>query len=268
MTFEDGAPAHEDDTHLHVGRPRSASADAAILIAAVELLGEVGYRAMAMEAVASRAGVSKATVYRRYPDKEALVTGVLAHLGGLPPVAAPAPGPADTAASPGTGRPPAGNDPVAGAGPSGIPAGLFMGMPPAANLPAFASAPVWPVPGAEMPGGPSSARDMLASSLRMASRAVSNPSWLPILGAMLVEVHHEGGLADAVRTRIFEPSDAAIRAIVEAGVASGELSPEASPEAISDALFGSLVARSMLRKPITDSWIDAVVDSLLCGVSR
>jgi len=59
------------------GRPRSSRADRAILTAAVELLAEVGYPAMSIEAVAARARVSKPTIYRRYPSKEALVADAI-----------------------------------------------------------------------------------------------------------------------------------------------------------------------------------------------
>lgn len=59
------------------GRPRSADADVAILAAALELAGEVGVRALSMDEVASRAGVSKATIYRRWSSKEALVIDAL-----------------------------------------------------------------------------------------------------------------------------------------------------------------------------------------------
>ena len=55
------------------GRPRSAEADRAILRAAVDLLADEGYGGVTMEGVASRAGVGKATVYRRWPCKSALV---------------------------------------------------------------------------------------------------------------------------------------------------------------------------------------------------
>lgn len=59
------------------GRPRSAAADRAILQATLDLLGEVGYAAMSMEAIAARAGVGKATIYRRYASKEELVADAL-----------------------------------------------------------------------------------------------------------------------------------------------------------------------------------------------
>jgi len=59
------------------GRPRSAEVDQSILQAALELLAEVGYQAMSMEAIATRAGVGKATIYRRYASKEELVADAI-----------------------------------------------------------------------------------------------------------------------------------------------------------------------------------------------
>ena len=55
------------------GRPRSAIADQAIRDAAVDLFAERGFEGFSVEDVADRAGVSKATVYRRYPSKVDLV---------------------------------------------------------------------------------------------------------------------------------------------------------------------------------------------------
>lgn len=59
------------------GRPRSTDADAAILSATLELVGEVGIAGMAMDVLADRAGVSKATIYRRWTSKEQLVLAAL-----------------------------------------------------------------------------------------------------------------------------------------------------------------------------------------------
>jgi len=61
------------EAHRPPGRPRSAEADRAILRAAVDLLADEGYGGVTMEGVAARAGVGKATVYRRWPCKSALV---------------------------------------------------------------------------------------------------------------------------------------------------------------------------------------------------
>jgi AcrR family transcriptional regulator len=55
------------------GRPRDEAREQAILEAAIELLAEVGYEAMSIEAVAVRAKSSKATIYRRWPGKAELV---------------------------------------------------------------------------------------------------------------------------------------------------------------------------------------------------
>jgi AcrR family transcriptional regulator len=63
------APA---DDHGRRGRPRSETANRAILAAATELLAERGLGGMSMEEVAARAGVGKATIYRRWPSRGAL----------------------------------------------------------------------------------------------------------------------------------------------------------------------------------------------------
>jgi AcrR family transcriptional regulator len=62
------------------GRPRSAAADASIVRATLEVLLEDGYRGLTMEQVRSRAGVGKATLYRRYGSKQELVSEAIRHL--------------------------------------------------------------------------------------------------------------------------------------------------------------------------------------------
>lgn len=55
------------------GRPRNEQSTTAILVATIELVSEVGLAGLTMDAVASRAGVSKATIYRRWSSKESLL---------------------------------------------------------------------------------------------------------------------------------------------------------------------------------------------------
>ncbi len=59
------------------GRPRSQASHEAILQAASELLDNKPYNEISIEAIAARAGVSKATIYRWWPNKMALVIEVL-----------------------------------------------------------------------------------------------------------------------------------------------------------------------------------------------
>jgi AcrR family transcriptional regulator len=74
------------------GRPRNAGTDQAILTAACELLVAGGYGRLSMEAVAARSGITKPTLYRRWPSKAALVAD--AFTAGLSvPEASPAQGP-------------------------------------------------------------------------------------------------------------------------------------------------------------------------------
>lgn len=67
------------------GRPRSLEADHAIAQAALDLLREEGYASVTMAGVAERAGVSTATLYRRWASKEALVVGALATMARAKP---------------------------------------------------------------------------------------------------------------------------------------------------------------------------------------
>nr|WP_255644321.1 TetR/AcrR family transcriptional regulator [Actinoplanes polyasparticus] len=71
------------------GRPRNALADAAILHAVLDLLSEgQTVAAISIEAVAAKAGVGKATIYRRWANKEALIIDAVAAMKGpLPDLA-------------------------------------------------------------------------------------------------------------------------------------------------------------------------------------
>ena len=95
------------------GRPRSERADRAIIDAALSLFAERGVEGLCIEEVAARAGVGKATIYRRWPGKEDLLLDALAALKTPFPAAGRRVGPrrpghpaADHGAGP--GRPPPG----------------------------------------------------------------------------------------------------------------------------------------------------------------
>jgi AcrR family transcriptional regulator len=65
--------AEMTDVERRPGRPRSEHCDHAIQAAVLDLLVEEGFARMSIEGVAARAGVGKATIYRRWPSKEELV---------------------------------------------------------------------------------------------------------------------------------------------------------------------------------------------------
>jgi AcrR family transcriptional regulator len=67
-------PSYADQARTAVrGRPRDASRDEALRQAALEVMAEVGYRALTMDAVAAKARAGKATIYRRWESKLDLV---------------------------------------------------------------------------------------------------------------------------------------------------------------------------------------------------
>ncbi|HEX4834293.1 MAG TPA: TetR/AcrR family transcriptional regulator C-terminal ligand-binding domain-containing protein [Trebonia sp.] len=72
----DAAP----DAAKRPGRPRSERAEHAIIDAALDAFAEFGVEGVRCEDVATRAGVGKATLYRRYPGKEDLLIAALAAL--------------------------------------------------------------------------------------------------------------------------------------------------------------------------------------------
>ncbi|MEV1072946.1 TetR/AcrR family transcriptional regulator [Micromonospora parva] len=66
------------------GRPRSIRADEAIIEATLDLLAEGStIEALSIEAIAARAGVGKATIYRRWAGKDALLLDALRRLKGV-----------------------------------------------------------------------------------------------------------------------------------------------------------------------------------------
>lgn len=67
------------------GRPRSESVDRALSEAALEEFMANGFHEMSMESIAARAGVSKVSLYRRWPSKLAVAADVLRFLSETTP---------------------------------------------------------------------------------------------------------------------------------------------------------------------------------------
>lgn len=68
------------DSPIRKGRPRSVVADAAIIEATLDLIASDGISSLSVESIAARAGVGKATIYRRWSGKDELVGDALGRL--------------------------------------------------------------------------------------------------------------------------------------------------------------------------------------------
>jgi AcrR family transcriptional regulator len=77
-TDAEAGPAPE--TSRRPGRPRSEQAEQAIIEATLDVFAEKGFEGVCVELVAARAGVGKATIYRRWPNKEELLLAAFASL--------------------------------------------------------------------------------------------------------------------------------------------------------------------------------------------
>ena len=71
-------PENDNGAKRLPGRPRSEQARQAILRSTSRLLQHTGFAELSIEAIAAHAGVGKATVYRWWPDKGALVVDAFA----------------------------------------------------------------------------------------------------------------------------------------------------------------------------------------------
>jgi AcrR family transcriptional regulator len=80
----------QPDTSSHppgrsLGRPRDHATDDAILRATVELLATGGLEATSIRAVSERSGAARASIYLRWPNRDALISAALRHAIGREP---------------------------------------------------------------------------------------------------------------------------------------------------------------------------------------
>lgn len=71
------------------GRPRDLQIDDTVHRATLDLLAEGGFERLTMEAVAERAGVAKATLYRRFANRDALLCDALGRMNDDIPIPGP-----------------------------------------------------------------------------------------------------------------------------------------------------------------------------------
>jgi len=82
-TRVDDAATAADLERPRPGRRRDPLCDEAIFAATLSLFAAEGYAGVSIEGVAARAGVAKATIYRRYPNKAQLVVAAVHHGAGM-----------------------------------------------------------------------------------------------------------------------------------------------------------------------------------------
>src|SRR5271166_2930982 len=78
VSRQEQAHEHNNGAKRPPGRPRSEHARQAILRSTMHLLQKTGFPDLTIEAIAANAGVGKATVYRWWPNKGALVVDAFA----------------------------------------------------------------------------------------------------------------------------------------------------------------------------------------------
>ncbi len=86
MPSDAPSPGRSQPPAPSAGRSRNPRTHQAILDATVELIAELGYQELSIERVAARAGVGKATIYRWWDSKSALVIEAMGHGMPLPGV--------------------------------------------------------------------------------------------------------------------------------------------------------------------------------------
>jgi len=72
--------SHAPSPRRAVGRPKDERADPAIVAATLQLMAEGGVRDLRIDDVAARAGVGRATIYRRHRSKNALISAAVSTL--------------------------------------------------------------------------------------------------------------------------------------------------------------------------------------------
>ena len=105
-------------------------------------------------------------------------------------------------------------------------------------------------------------RNDLVAQLRSLRQTLTRPNGMAVIGSMLAEEHSSPALLAGFRAEVVGPRRApARRVLARLGRDEEEV------ETMVDLLFGACYARYVAGEPMTDAWVDAVVDLLLGGVS-
>ncbi len=109
---------------------------------------------------------------------------------------------------------------------------------------------------------PYDTRDALRSLLGAAGAALSDPGALTIIGSLLAQGPREPELYGVLRRVIFEPRREVVTVVLTSGIERGDVRTDVDTEVVVDLLFGALLARATDQQPITDGWIDRVLEGV------
>ena len=184
------------------GRTRSAEVDRRILRAAMRVMAREGYAGMSIEEVAAEAGVSRPTIYLRYPGKAELATAALAayrHRG--------------------------------------------------------------------QPEETRNTREDLIARLRHFRNGIERPFGMAMVGSVLAEEQSTPELLSLFRERLVEPRRKELRVVLEHARERDELKEDADIEAAVNMLIGSYYAHYLSGASFSDDWPEAIVETLLSGLT-
>lgn len=184
------------------GRPRNVETEKSILTASYDLLLENGFGAVTVEKIADRAKVSKATIYKWWYNKAAVVMdGFLSSAADRLPV-------------PDTGS-------------------VF--------------------------------DDILMHATNLSRFLISREG--KIITEIIGEGQMDSGLAEAYRTRYFQPRRLEARLLMERGVQRGELKDNLDIEVVTDLIYGSIFYRLLVTyQPIDDAYVQQLVRYAFQGI--
>ncbi|MEC0229638.1 TetR/AcrR family transcriptional regulator [Paenibacillus alba] len=184
------------------GRPRNLETQQSILAASYDLLLELGFGAVTVEKIAERAQVSKATIYKWWPNKAAVV------MDGYMSAAT-------------------------------------------ARLP--------------VPDTGSVFSNVLIHATNVARFLISREG--KIISELIGEGQFDAGLAEAYRTRYFQPRRREARLLLEQGTQSGELRANVDLEFCIDLIYGPIFYRMLLTgDKIDDSYVHSLVTMAFEGI--
>jgi AcrR family transcriptional regulator len=112
-------------------------------------------------------------------------------------------------------------------------------------------------------------RGDLIAALHAWVLAVTQTAMGPMLTGLIAEAQHDPELHGAWRDRVLEPLRTQHRIMLDRAIARGEIPPSVDRDVVLDLFFGAAEHRLLLgHLPMTDEFIEQVVDVILAGIQR